>query len=58
MTAVDLAVVGAGAAGLAAACRAYELGLSCYLLEAKPRIGGRTHTDTDTFGVPWDRGAH
>lgn len=58
MTVVDVAVVGAGAAGLAAARRAYELGLSCYLLEAKPRIGGRTHTDTETFGVPWDRGAH
>lgn len=58
MTVVDVAVVGAGAAGLAAAHRAYELGLSCYLLEAKPRIGGRTHTDTETFGVAWDRGAH
>ena len=55
---VDVAVVGAGAAGLAAAARAYELGLSCYLLEAKDRIGGRTHTDTETFGVAWDRGAH
>lgn len=55
---VDVAVVGAGAAGLAAASRAYELGLSCYLLEAKDRIGGRTHTDTETFGVAWDRGAH
>lgn len=58
MTVVDVAVVGAGAAGLAAAYRAYELGLSCYLLEAKPRIGGRAHTDTETFGIPWDRGAH
>lgn len=58
MTVVDVAVVGAGAAGLAAARRAYELGLSCYLLEAKPRVGGRTHTDTETFGVAWDRGAH
>lgn len=55
---VDVVVVGAGAAGLAAASRAYELGLSCYLLEAKDRIGGRTHTDTATFGVAWDRGAH
>lgn len=55
---VDVVVVGAGAAGLAAAARAYELGLSCYLLEAKDRIGGRTHTDTATFGVAWDRGAH
>lgn len=55
---VDVAIVGAGAAGLAAARRAGELGLSCYLLEAKPRIGGRAFTDTDTFGVAWDRGAH
>jgi monoamine oxidase len=58
MTVVDVAVVGAGAAGLAAARRAYQLGLSCYLLEAKNRIGGRAHTDTETFGVAWDRGAH
>jgi monoamine oxidase len=56
--AVDVAIVGAGAAGLAAAARAYELGLSCYLLEAKPRIGGRVHTDRESLGVPWDRGAH
>ena len=55
---VDVAIVGAGAAGLSAARRACELGLSCYLLEAKPRIGGRAFTDTETFGVAWDRGAH
>src|SRR5690606_40971337 len=56
--AVDVAIVGAGAAGLAATARAYELGLSCYLLEAKPRIGGRVHTDRESLGVAWDRGAH
>lgn len=56
--AVDVAIVGAGAAGLAAAARAYELGLSCYLLEAKSRIGGRVHTDKESLGVAWDRGAH
>lgn len=56
--AVDVAIVGAGAAGLAATARAYELGLSCYLLEAKPRIGGRAHTDRESLGVAWDRGAH
>src|SRR4051794_21113577 len=22
------------------------------------RIGGRAHTDYDTFGIPWDRGCH
>lgn len=56
--AVDVAIVGAGAAGLAATARAYELGLSCYLLEAKPRIGGRVHTDKKSLGAAWDRGAH
>jgi monoamine oxidase len=55
---LDLIVVGAGAAGLATARRAQELGLSVVVLEAKDRIGGRAHTDRATFGVPWDRGAH
>lgn len=58
MRTVDVAIVGAGAAGLAAARRADELGLSVFLFEAKARIGGRVFTDTGTFGVPWDRGAH
>lgn len=58
MRTVDVAIVGAGAAGLAAARRADELGLSVFVFEAKSRIGGRVFTDTETFGVPWDRGAH
>jgi monoamine oxidase len=32
--------------------------LSFVVLEAKDRVGGRAHTDTETFGTPWDRGAH
>lgn len=55
---VDVAIVGAGAAGLAAARTASERGLSFALLEAMDRIGGRAHTDHETFGVPWDRGCH
>ena len=55
---VDLVIVGAGAAGLGAARRAQELGLSFLCLEAMDRIGGRAHTDTTTFGMPWDRGCH
>ena len=55
---LDLVVVGAGAAGLAAARTALASGLTVAVLEAKNRIGGRAHTDTETFGVPWDRGAH
>lgn len=58
MRTVDVAIVGAGAAGLAAARRADELGLSAFVFEAKDRIGGRTFTDSESFGVPWDRGAH
>lgn len=37
----DLAVVGAGPAGLAAAVTAADLGLSCALLDAGPRPGGQ-----------------
>ena len=55
---LDLVVVGAGAAGLAAARTALACGLTVAVLEAKDRIGGRAYTDTETFGVPWDRGAH
>ena len=55
---LDLLVVGGGAAGLAAARTALAAGLTVLVLEAKRRIGGRAHTDTATFGVPWDRGAH
>src|SRR4029078_8614326 len=56
--AVDLVIVGAAAAGLGAAGRAGELGLSYIVCEAMDRIGGRAHTDTATFGTPCDRGCH
>lgn len=39
--AVDLAVVGAGPAGLAAAVAAADLGLRTVLLDAAPRVGGQ-----------------
>ena len=55
---VDVVIIGAGAAGLGAARTASERGLSFIVLEAMNRIGGRAHTDTETFGVPWDRGCH
>src|SRR5690242_16459338 len=55
---VDIAVVGAGAAGIAAARRIVAAKRRCVLLEASERIGGRCTTDTRPFGVPWDRGAH
>ena len=38
---VDLLIVGAGAAGLAAACRAAELGIkNVVIIEKEPLIGG------------------
>jgi monoamine oxidase len=55
---VDVAIVGAGAAGLGAARSTREIGLEFVLLEAMDRIGGRAFTDTETFGVPWDKGCH
>jgi monoamine oxidase len=55
---VDLVIVGAGAAGLAAARTARELGLDVVVFEAMDRTGGRAHTDHQIFGVPWDRGCH
>ena len=41
---VDVAIVGAGAAGLAAAAVLRSAGRRCLLLEAGDRIGGRAHT--------------
>ncbi|MGW0122498.1 FAD-dependent oxidoreductase [Streptomyces sp. NPDC003327] len=43
---VDVVVVGAGVAGLAAAHRLIGAGLTVAVLEAEPRIGGRYATDT------------
>ena len=57
-SAVDLVVIGAGSAGLAAARTAREAGLSVTLLEASHRIGGRAFTDTEAFTFPFDLGCH
>ena len=49
-------VVGAGMAGLAAAARLRQHGLSVTVLEARDRVGGRVHT-VDDLGAPIDLGA-
>ena len=53
---IDVVVVGAGAAGIAAAQMLASLGRTCVVLEADNRIGGRALTDTRTFGAPFDIG--
>ena len=55
---VDVVIVGAGAAGIAAARRIAAAGRSFRLFEASNRIGGRCAIDTKIFGVPYDLGAH
>jgi monoamine oxidase len=52
----DILIVGAGAAGLAAARECQRLGKSFILVEARDRTGGRVFTDT-TLGEPFDAGA-
>jgi len=53
----DVVIVGAGAAGIAAARRIIAAGRKCVVLEASAVVGGRCLTDTALFGVPYDRGA-
>ena len=55
---VDVVIVGAGAAGLAAAKSAGAHGLSFVLLEASHRIGGRARTEDFVPGQPFDLGCH
>lgn len=55
---VDAVVVGAGAAGIAAGRRLAAAGKRFVVLEAVDEVGGRCITDSKTFGIPYDRGAH
>lgn len=54
----DVVVIGAGAAGLAAAGTLLDAGYGVTVIEADRRTGGRAFTDTSIFGVPYDLGAH
>lgn len=56
MSDVDVVVVGAGASGLAAAALLRTAGISFQVLEAMGRIGGRAHTSSEHFGIPFDIG--
>lgn len=55
---IDVAVIGAGAAGVAAARRLKDAGASVLLVEARNRLGGRAHTipaadDVIDLGCEW-----
>ncbi len=54
----DVAIVGAGAAGLGAARALTQQGKSFVLFEASHRIGGRGYTEEVLPGVPFDLGCH
>ena len=55
---IDVAVIGAGAAGIAAARRLREAGVSALMIEARDRVGGRAQTipaagDVIDLGCEW-----
>jgi monoamine oxidase len=53
----DIVVIGAGAAGIAAARRIVAANRKVIVIEAASQIGGRCLTDLTSFDVPFDRGA-
>jgi monoamine oxidase len=53
----DIAIVGAGVAGIAAALEAGAQGLRYRLIEGRGRTGGRTWTSRTPRGLPFDLGA-
>jgi monoamine oxidase len=53
----DIVVIGAGAAGIAAARRIMAANRKVLVVEASNQIGGRCLTDLSTFDVPFERGA-
>src|SRR5260221_7659980 len=53
---VDVAIIGAGAAGLGAAHALKDSGLSFIVLEARDRVGGRAHTIQAAPGIIFDLG--
>jgi monoamine oxidase len=55
-TALDCIIIGAGLSGLYAATKLKEAGLSVLVLEARDRVGGRTHS-IQVGNERWDMGA-
>jgi monoamine oxidase len=53
---VDVAIIGAGAAGLGAAHALQNSGVGVIVLEARDRVGGRAHTMLAAPGIAFDLG--
>lgn len=53
----EVVIVGAGCAGIAAARALLARGVSCVILEGGMRVGGRTYTESESLGAPFDHGA-
>ncbi len=56
MTETEVAIIGGGAAGIAAGRRLSEAGVPCLIIEARSRLGGRAWTVADADGLPLDLG--
>jgi monoamine oxidase len=52
----EVAIIGGGAAGIAAGRRLHDAGIDCLLIEARGRLGGRAWTITDASGYALDLG--
>jgi monoamine oxidase len=52
----EVVIIGGGAAGIAAGRRLAEAAIDCLLVEARPRLGGRSWTVTDASGFALDLG--
>ena len=52
----EVAIIGGGAAGIAAGRRLRQAGVDCLVIEARPRLGGRAWTVSDASGFALDLG--
>jgi monoamine oxidase len=53
---VEVAIIGAGSAGIAAGRHLHDKGVDCLLVEARARLGGRALTAVDPSGFTLDLG--
>ena len=53
----EVVIIGGGAAGIAAGRMLHDAGIDCLIVEARPRLGGRTWTMFMPGGEPVDLGA-